>query len=113
MRRQRPLPRGFYGLQSIVRQDGGGLVQRKVPESVCLSSLLDTYYDEGTIVASMMPVLSTGNDGTIAATGTTPHTATILLFPCTPSDFTGTIAAHRPYSPGTTDGLHMPSDTIE
>ena len=39
-----------------------------------------------------------GNNGTIAATGTTPLTATICLFPSALSDFTGTIAGDRHYT---------------
>ena len=44
-----------------------------------------------------------GTIGTVAAVGTTSHTAT-TLFPSVPSDFTGTIEGNRHYSTGTTEG---------
>ena len=45
-----------------------------------------------------------GDTGTIAASGTTLHTATTVFFPCATSDFTGIVAGNRHYSTGTIEG---------
>ena len=72
-------------------------------------------YDRGStlVVPLWCRYVPVETSGTIKATGTTPHTATLVnLMQYVPSDFTGTIACNRHYSTGAIEGpllWHFPA----